>query len=71
MIEIYTYRQIADIFGVKIKTVRNWHWAGKFKILGYRKLKGWKREAVVNGEEVKVLMEKIFLSPDSKLKNRQ
>lgn len=65
MIELYTYQQIADIFGVRITTVRNWRHAKKFEILGYRKVGRWAKQALVSEEQVKALMGKVFLPPGS------
>ena len=51
-----TYEEMSNIFSVNISTIRNWKYQGKFKILGYRRLRGWgKKEALVDPEEVKRL----------------
>lgn len=56
----YTYDEIADLFSVRTQTVRNWKAQGLFKIIGYRRLGKWKRIAVVDANEVKLLIKKRF-----------
>ena len=60
-IELYTYSDLARIFRVSVNTIRNWKWAGQFKVLGYRKLGMWAKEAVVSEEEVKKLIRKKYI----------
>lgn len=59
----YTYEEIAEIFKVEVETVRNWKHAGHFKIIGYRRLGRWRKEAVVDADEVKKLIYKKYAEP--------
>lgn len=58
--KLYTYQDIADIFKVVPTTVRNWKHQGLFKIVGYRRLGRWAKEAIVEESEVKLLIKKKF-----------
>lgn len=59
-LKLYTYRDMAEIFKVGISTVRNWKYAGDFKVYGYRRLGRWAREALVKESEVKLLIKKKY-----------
>ena len=59
----YTYAEMSKIFRVSITTIRNWKWKGKFKVMGYRPLGGWAREALVSSAEIKRLIKKHYIDP--------
>lgn len=57
---LYTYREIGALFGVRDSTVRKWKSQGLFKILGYRRISRFNKEAVVSPLEVlKLFLQKI------------
>lgn len=59
-IVLYTYQEIADLFRVRIRTVRNWAYTKQFKVYRYRRVGPFTWEAVVKEDEVKLLMDKKF-----------
>lgn len=56
----FTYENMAEIFKVDITTIRNWKHAGDFKIIGYRRIGKWKKEAIVDATEVRNLVYKKY-----------
>jgi transposase len=65
VIRFYSYNEIAEIFKVKVSTVKNWKAIGKLQIYGYRPFRQRHqgritREAVFTEAEVLRLCEDIF-----------
>lgn len=61
MISLYTYEDMSKIFRVSIKTIYSWKCQGLFKIIGYRRLGKFAKEAVVSEEEVKLLIKRKYV----------
>jgi predicted site-specific integrase-resolvase len=61
LISLYTYVDMAQLFKVKVTTIRNWQSQGLFKVMGYRRLGKWAKEAIVSEEEVKLLIKKKYV----------
>ena len=62
-VRTYTYKEIADIFKVRIEAVRRWKSNGEFRILGYVKKSKWKKVALVGEDEVKRLLFRKLIKP--------
>lgn len=63
---LYTYKEIAGLFKVRDTTVRKWKSEGLFKILGYRKISRFHKEAVVSPLEVlKLVLQKFKMEGEN------
>lgn len=51
-LRMYTVRDVAELFGVKVGTVKGWIWKKWMRVSGYRKKYG-RRYAYFTEEEVK------------------